>query len=123
MNPTALVSKLLDLPYAPLALLIGAVLVLAPCIDIQKGWTISSHAPTATTPILAGVGLVLISAALVGYALLRETPSAVSAGLDTSQVREDGDILWTEIGQCQIRVVNGRIEDYHTAASAKPSCR
>lgn len=35
----------------------------------------------------------------------------VGAGLDLTRVKESNGVLWTTVGSCEIRVVNGRIED------------
>jgi len=37
--------------------------------------------------------------------------SDVGAGLDLTRVKESNGMLWTTVGSCEIRVVNGRIED------------
>ena len=47
--------------------------------------------------------------------LKRDTESGSSApqpGQDLPGVKDDGGALWTTVGSCEIRVVNGRIEDY-----------
>lgn len=117
MNVADIFSRLTDLPYAVLALLIGAVLIIFPCVDVDKAHFVSSHAPTTMVPIFAGLALVLISATLTAYAAVT-SGSSVSSGLDMSQVGEEGDTLWTEIERCQIRVRSGRIEDYHSIPDA-----
>jgi hypothetical protein len=38
------------------------------------------------------------------------------AGLDLTRVKENNGVLWTTVGGCEIRVIEGRIEDYAVGA-------
>jgi hypothetical protein len=42
--------------------------------------------------------------------LKKTSDDQVSSGLDLTRVKERDDVMWTKVGGCEIRVVNGRLE-------------
>ena len=42
----------------------------------------------------------------------RGKENGLGEGLDLSRVQEHNDVLWTRLAGCEIRVVNGRLEEY-----------
>jgi hypothetical protein len=115
---TKFLEALAKQPYWIVALVLGTVLVALPTIDKGKdGWT--THPPTTWLPATVGLALLLLSAAAFTYQLLaqRETnPEDAGAGLDLRRVKESDGALWTTVNGCEIRVENGRIEDYARAS-------
>ena len=45
-------------------------------------------------------------------ALNKTSDSQVPSGLELTRVKERDGVTWTTVGGCEIRVVNGRLEDY-----------
>ena len=45
-------------------------------------------------------------------ALNRNTDAGIGSGLDLTRVQECDDVMWTTVGGCEIRVMNGRIEEH-----------
>jgi hypothetical protein len=109
-------SEFLKQPYWVIALVLGTTLIILPCVTIGKDqWT--THAPNTWLPVIPG--FVLLAASLIGFGFTllnsRTNSPEVGAGLDLARVQEMGSILWTTVGGCEIRVVEGRIDDYsHT---------
>lgn len=98
-------------PYWVIALILGVILVVGPCVTINKDvyWTI--HTPNTYVPVW--VGIVLLGLSSAAYWFKRsERGDALDAGLDLSRVRESNGVLWTTVAGCEIRVEFGRIENY-----------
>jgi predicted nucleotide-binding protein len=47
----------------------------------------------------------------------KQDNAEISGGLDLARVKEDDGVLWTVINGCEIRVINGRIEDHPVEAT------
>jgi len=107
---TKLLTKLLDLPYWIAALLLGALLVALPCVTIEKDHSVVTHPPNPLILLIIGVALLLLSSAAFIFKLVQDHKAA--AGIDLTRVREDDGALLTTVGNCEIRVVYGHIEDY-----------
>jgi hypothetical protein len=106
-------KALIKQPYWIVALIVGAVLVLIPCITISKDYVLSAHAPATLVPVVVGIALLAISALAFTVATLprRTSFDDVGAGLDLSRVKEREGVFSTTVGGCEIRVVSGRIEE------------
>jgi hypothetical protein len=108
-------KELLKQPYWVIALVLGVALVVFPCVTVDRDNHWTTHPPTTLYLVWVGVGLLLLSSASFGYALVwggsGEVPD-LGAGLDLSRVRESDGVLWTMVGGCEIRAVEGRLEDY-----------
>ena len=109
-----LLKALARQPWWLVVLVLGAMLVVLPTVTIRndKGYALSTHPPTTFVPV--GLGVFLIAVSIVGVWLTyrRTSPSAAGAGLDLSRVAERDGALCTVVSDCEIRVVNGRIEQY-----------
>jgi hypothetical protein len=111
----AALKVLLKQPYWVIALILGAGLVVFPCVTIDKDNHWNPHQPSTLWPVVVGLLLLLLSS--VGFVLTflqkRATGTDdIGAGLDLSCVKEGDGALWTTVNGCEIRVVDGRIEDY-----------
>jgi hypothetical protein len=89
-------------------------LVTFPSVTIDKDYHWATHHPSTFIPVWIGIGLLLLSSVGFLFTLLSK-PSKnaedVGAGLDLTRVKESNGVLWTTVSGCEIRVVNGRIED------------
>lgn len=45
-------------------------------------------------------------------ALIKDGDERIHSGIDLTRVKEGDGVMWTTAGGCEIRVVNGRLEDY-----------
>ena len=98
------------LPFALVALLLGAIMVIAPSVSIN-GWAVTTHAPTSYFPVGVGIALLVASIALFIYDA-RSKARDEAKGIDYAKVRSKDGVLSTSVNQCEIRIVSGRIEDY-----------
>jgi hypothetical protein len=62
-------------PYWVIAQVIGAALILLPCVTVEKGekantWT--PHTPSTWVPVAAGLVLLVVSVGAFVYSLIRE---------------------------------------------------
>jgi hypothetical protein len=107
-------KALLKQPYWVVALVIGAVLLALPCVTVDKEYHWATHPPNTVLPAVAGIALLVLSAAAFALTLWPTlSPSEnADAGLDLSRVKEVDGVLSTTVGECEVRVVEGRLEDY-----------
>ena len=108
-------KELLKQPFWIIALILGVVLEVLPCVTIDKDWHFSTHPPTTYWLVWIGITLLLVSIASFAYTLYSKQSASVSgadAGLNYTHVKESNGIMWTMVGDCEIRVANGRLEDY-----------
>jgi hypothetical protein len=107
-------KALIRQPYWVIALILGAVLVALPSITINRDYLLVTHPPSTLLPVAVGLALLVVSAAAFTLTVIRKEPATPSdsAGLDLTRVTERDGVLSTSVGGCEIRVVNGRIEDY-----------
>jgi hypothetical protein len=95
-----------------IVLLFGVVLLVGPSITIDKDYTWSTHEPTTLWPVLVGIALITLSAIAFFLELWRSPREDVGAGVDLSRVKGRKGTFSTVVAGCEIRVVNGRLEDY-----------
>jgi hypothetical protein len=104
-----LARKVVEQPWWILALIGGIILILAPTVTIDKDNHWITHPPSTYIPDLAGGVLLLASIMAFGYTFFRDN-SAI--GVDLRKVKDENGVLSTFVGDCEIRVVNGSINDY-----------
>ena len=105
-------KELVKQPYWVIALILGGVLVILPCITIDKDFHLVTHPPNAFLLVVVGLALLLLSSVGFGFTLLHRRSDDIGGGLDFTRVKEEHGALWTTVSGCEIRVVNGRLEDY-----------
>jgi hypothetical protein len=112
-------KELLKQPYWSIALILGVLLVAFPCVTIDKDFHWRTHQPSTYLPVVVGFVLLLLSSISFGFTLLSNRPTNadnVVGGLDLTRVKEADGALWTTVGGCEIRAVEGRIGDYAAGA-------
>jgi hypothetical protein len=101
------------------ALIFGVILIAAPTVTMDKNYLWTTHEPKTLWLLLVGIALVAVSVAAYFFELWLDSFENVGRGVDLSHVKESKGVLSTEVAGCEIRVVNGRLEDYakdpHTA--------
>jgi hypothetical protein len=106
-------------PYQIVILIFGVILLAGPTVTIDKNYAWNTHEPTTLWLALVGVALIVISVAIFFLEPWLSSSERVGAGLDLSRVKESKGTFWTVVAGCEIRVVNGRLQDYakdsHTA--------
>jgi Domain of unknown function (DUF6430) len=107
-------KELLKQPYWVIALILGVVLIAFPCVTIDKDYHWTTHPPSTFYPVVVGIVLLLVSLISFGFTILSNRSSRVDlgVGLDLTRVNETNGVLSTTVGGCEIRVLEGRIEDY-----------
>jgi len=108
-------KALLKQPYWTVALVLGAVLVVLPCVTVDKDHGLTTHAPSTLWPLFIGVALLLVSSSAFAFTIWSErsaSRSELGTGLDLSRVKLETGALCTTVSGCEIRVVTGRIEEY-----------
>jgi hypothetical protein len=109
-----LLKELVKQPYWVIALILGAAMVTFPTVTIDKDYHWATHHPSTFIPVWIGIGLLLLSSIGFWFTLLSKpskNAGEIGAGLDLTRVKESNGVLWTTVGGCEIRVINGRIED------------
>jgi len=112
-------KEFLEKPYWVILLIIGVLLAVLSCMDINyenKIWHVSSNSqPTSWWLFGIGIVLIIISITIFVYTLISKA-SAKSSGSDAlshaGQVTETNGVLSAKVGDCLIQIVNGRIEDF-----------
>jgi hypothetical protein len=117
---TDLLRELLKQPFWVLMLLLGAAFVAFPCVTVNKEFYWTTHGPKSLWPMIVGIALTSLSVVSFGYTLWSKRVGGADdvGGLDLSRVKEDKGALWTTVAGCEIRVVEGRIENYPVGAGA-----
>lgn len=108
-------KELLKQPYWVIALILGVGLVTFPCITIDKDYHWVTHSPNPFLPVVVGIVMLLLSSVSFAFTLLSKRSANadnVGAGLDLTRVKESKGVLWTTVGRCEIRIVEGRIQDH-----------
>jgi hypothetical protein len=110
-------KALLKQPLWIMTVVLGTIMVALPCVTIDKDYRWSTHSPSTLWPPAVGIALLLISALSFAYANWADHLSArnAEAGLDLSRVEESKGEMWTTVSGCEIRVVEGRVQDYASA--------
>jgi hypothetical protein len=103
----------LDQPYWVIELLLGAALVGLPCVTIDKSNDWTSHSPTTLVPVYVGVSLILVSTATFLLKFLENVKVSADTGVDVTRVIEKDGVLSTVVAGCEVRVINGRIENFN----------
>jgi hypothetical protein len=108
------VKELLKQPYWIITLVLGVFLIVFPSVTIDKEYRWITHEPSTWVPVIIGIALLVLSVSSFGYTLLSNSKkdSNLGTGLDLTRVKENNGVLWTTVGGCEIRVVEGRLEDY-----------
>jgi hypothetical protein len=101
-------------PYWIITLVSGVALVALPCVTVDKDYHWAPHPPKTFLPVAIGGALLLVSFAAFWYTSIRDHGSDRTdvGGVDLNRTKEEDGVLWTTVSGCEIRVVNGRIEDY-----------
>jgi hypothetical protein len=117
-----LLKTLAKQPWWLVVLLVGAALAILPTIALDrndKGFAFTTHPPTTFVPVAVGMLLLAVSFAGVWWAQRERSREArFGGGLDLSRVIERDGVLSTLVAECEIRVVNGRIEQYSQDSGA-----
>jgi hypothetical protein len=105
-----MLKTLIKQPYWIIALIVGTVLIALPYVAIDKDH-FSTHPSTTIVPVITGGALLLVSVLGFGatFYLKWETDAG---GLDLTPVIEDHGVLSTIVSDCEIRVIQGRLEEY-----------
>jgi hypothetical protein len=108
-------KTLIKQPFAIVAVLVGAMLIVLPYIQVDKDNHVATHARTSTAPIVVGVALVIAGGVAAFFTLwtshVQTTKDAI-AGLDLSKVKEKDGELSTCVSGCEIRVIEGLLQDF-----------
>jgi len=113
-------STILKQPYWVISIVLGAALVAFACVTVDDANHWTTHPPTTLWLPLAGVALIGLSSVAFGFNMMVNRPLSdanAGLGLDLSHVREEGGAFSTCVGDCEIRVIFGRIEE-HVGESA-----
>jgi len=101
-------------PYWVIALILGTVMIVLPCVTIDKDYHFSTHPPSTLIPVVVGSTLLVLSIFTFVFSLWTKHLADRNAGLgvDLTRVSERDGAMWTTMNGCEIRVVYGRIQDY-----------
>ncbi len=108
-------KALIKQPYWVVALLAGVALVAMPSVTVDKTYLWKTHEPTTYVPVGIGVVLLMLSALAFWYSLpsrAGKSADVAAGGIDLTRVKESGSALSTRVHGCEVRVVQGRLEDY-----------
>jgi len=115
-----LLKEIVKQPYWVALLVVGAILTAVPCVNYDKGH-FTTHPPTTVVLVVTGALLLFLSAAAFVLDFVQQRKLNIGdagSGLDLTRVRDDNGVLWTKVGGCEIRVVQGRLEDPSNAGAA-----
>src|SRR5579862_8797564 len=107
-------------PYWVVALVLGVALISLTCVTMDKENHWSTHSPGTLWLAVVGVALVILSSVAFAVTLLEQRESRANelGGLDAKRVQKRDGVFFTHIDGCEIRVVNGRIEEYQRSVGA-----
>jgi len=108
-------QELTKQPYWVITLILGVALIASPCVTLDKEYHWATHPPNTLWLVAVGSVLLVLSTVSFGYTLVSKRAAEtvdVGAGLDLTRVKEGDGVMWTLVSGCEIRVVEGRIEDY-----------
>ena len=112
---TDLFKSLLKQPAWLIVVFLGSFFVVVPYVQIDKDNHFTTRAaPTTVVLIGVGVALIMFGLAICAYTLWKKHTDMAARGLDLSRVREKNEALSTTVGGCEIRVVEGVLEDFAT---------
>ncbi|MGD0867689.1 MAG: hypothetical protein ABSA49_19280, partial [Rhizomicrobium sp.] len=122
MDIFGLVKAALDKqPPWVVVFIVGAAMIAWSCLSYKNGiW--APQDPTSKVLIYVGIPLIVFSlltfvANMVSdFRTKRDASAQITsgAGLDVSRVKETGGVQSTKIGDCEIRVILGRLEGYRS---------
>lgn len=96
-----------------IVLVSGVLLVAFPCVTIDKDYHWSTHPPSTLWPVWCGIALLVVSVCVLAFTFwTKYRREQVGGGLDLTRVKENKGVRWTTVGGCEIRVMEGRIQDY-----------
>ncbi len=104
-----LLKDIIKQPYWVIALILGVILVAAPCVTIDSNYKWSTHQPSTILPVVIGIVLLLLSSVAFWFDLISKK-SIEAAGLDMTLVAENKGVFSTTIDGSEIHVKYGRIE-------------
>ncbi len=107
------IKTLLKQPFSVIALVLGVVLVALPYLQIDKDNHLTTHNRTSTLLVVVGIALLGLGTLAFGFTLWanRQTDKETGTGLDFTRVKEDNGALWTTVSGCEIRVVDGLLQE------------
>ena len=112
-------------PYWIIVFIVGAAMIALPCVGYKNGvW--AAQEPNSWFLIYAGIILIVVSLLAFAISIALDFRAkrdasiqlASGAGLDVSRVKEAGSTLSTKIGNCEISVILGRLEKYHSSGES-----
>lgn len=111
---TDALKELIKQPYWIICLILGAFLIAAPCVTIDKEYRFSAHSPSTYWLAVTGAALILFSALVFAYTTWSNhvLNKNAASGLDLSRVKQSRDAISVLVNNCEIRVAEGRLEDY-----------
>jgi hypothetical protein len=101
-------------PYWVIALVMGGALVTLPYVRVDKDNHFATQAPSTHLLVVVGLALLLVSVSAFVFTLWtkRASNENMGAGLDLTRVTQSNGMMWTTVSGCEIRVVNGHVEDH-----------
>ena len=107
-------------PYWVIALVLGVGLLGITCVTLDKDNHWSTHPPGTLWLAMVGIALMVLSSVGFGFTLWPKGGHGTDplAGLDAKRVQTCDGALCTNVSGCEIRVVNGHIEDFHQPPGA-----
>jgi len=112
------IKTLLKQPFSVIALVLGVVLVALPYLQIDKDNRLTTHNRTSTLLVVVGIALLGLGTLAFGLTLWtkRQTDKETGTGLDFTRVKENNGELWTTVSGCEIRVVDGLLQEFTSEA-------
>jgi hypothetical protein len=107
-------------PYWVIALVLGVGLLGITCVTLDKDNHWSTHQPGTLWLAMVAIALIVLSSVGFGFTLWPKGGHGIDplAGLDAKRVQTCDGALCTDVSGCQIRVVNGHIEDFQLPGAA-----
>jgi len=113
------VKTVLKQPFWVVVFVVGAVLTALPCVDFNGAKGFTTHDPHSWPLFCMGAALIPLSLLffLINFVAEHNVKAqaeltALDAGLDTSRVEKIDSAFSPRIGECEIRVEFGRIEEF-----------
>lgn len=107
-----IVKTLLKQPFYIVALFLGAALVALPYLKVDKDYHLNTQARTSTLLVVVGIALLAAGTVAFGFTLWTKRKAETDAGLDLSRVKENKGEMWTSVSGCEIRIVEGLLQEY-----------
>jgi hypothetical protein len=107
-------KELIKQPFWIIALIAGVLMISFPCITFGSDHSWTPHAPSTWVTVIAGGVLLLLSVLSYGFTLFSKR-KIDAEGLDYSCVKEAKGVFSIKISECEISVIQGRIEEQRYA--------